>query len=437
VLRCRGSNVVMMTNDSKQPIDYKTIDHKTIDKSDGSRGTLLDKNWRSLWSLDPAITFLNHGSFGACPLAVLDRQWALRSQMEQEPVRFFALELELLLDAARQELAAFLGAEAADLAFVPNATTGVNTVLRSLCVATPDRAALQPGDELLTTNHEYNACRNALNFAAQLSGATVVVAEVPFPIDSADQAIAAILNQVSSRTRLVLIDHVTSQTGLIFPLQSLIQSLTHAGIEVLVDGAHAPGMIDLNLKALGATYYTGNCHKWLCAPKGAAFLYVQADRHQALRPLTISHGANSPRDDRSRFRLEFDWTGTADPTPYLCVPDAIRFMGSLLPGGWQALMRYNHATVLAARAVLCQALAVEPPCPASMIGSMAVVPLPNGAAEQLQASLFQQGLEVPVIPWQGSTNRLIRISAQIYNTPADYDVLTEAMLTLLQAEKGV
>jgi len=196
-------------------------------------------------------------------------------------------------------------------------------------------------------------------------------------------------------------------------------------------------MIDLNLKALGATYYTGNCHKWLCAPKGAAFLYVQADRHQALRPLTISHGANSPRDDRSRFRLEFDWTGTADPTPYLCVPDAIRFMGSLLPGGWQALMRYNHATVLAARAVLCQALAVEPPCPASMIGSMAVVPLPNGAAEQLQASLFQQGLEVPVIPWQGSTNRLIRISAQIYNTPADYDVLTEAMLTLLQAEKGV
>ncbi|HEY9628689.1 MAG TPA: aminotransferase class V-fold PLP-dependent enzyme [Coleofasciculaceae cyanobacterium] len=395
----------------------------------------LGQTWRSLWALDPDITFLNHGSFGACPRAVLEKQSAVRSQMELEPVRFFALELEPLLDQARQVLAAFIGADAADLAFVPNATTGVNAVLRSLCVSTADRAALQAGDEMLTTNHEYNASRNALDFAAQVSGATVVVAEVPFPIAAPEQAIAAILNRVSSRTRLVLLDHVTSQTGLVFPLQPVIRQLIEAGVEVLIDGAHAPGMIALNLKALGATYYTGNCHKWLCAPKGAAFLYVQADRHSSLRPLTISHGANSPRRDRSRFWLEFDWTGTADPTPYLCVPEAIAFMGSLLPGGWQALMQLNRDTALAARALLSQALSVEPPCPESMIGSMAVVPLPNGSAEHLQNLLFQQRIEVPVIPWQNPTNRLIRISAQIYNTPADYDVLTKVMLTLLQEEK--
>ncbi|MBW4657362.1 MAG: aminotransferase class V-fold PLP-dependent enzyme [Drouetiella hepatica Uher 2000/2452] len=408
-----------------------------VESLNTGKGAVVGQNWRSLWSLDPKITFLNHGSFGACPLAVLERQWVLRSQMEQEPVRFFALELEPLLDAARQDLATFLKADAADLAFVPNATTGVNTVLRSLCISNPDRASLQPGDELLTTNHEYNACRNALDFTAQITGAKVVVAEVPFPIEAPDEAIAVVLNQVSPRTRLVLLDHVTSQTGLIFPLQSLIRQLTDRGIEVLVDGAHAPGMIDLNLKALGATYYTGNCHKWLCAPKGAAFLYVQADRHSHLRPLTISHGANSPRIDRSRFRLEFDWTGTADPTPYLCIPDAIQFMGSLLPGGWDALRQYNRATVLTARAGLCKALDVAPPCPDSMIGSMAVVPLPDGSAEHLQASLFQRHLEVPIIPWQGSVNRLIRVSAQIYNTPADYDVLTEAVLLLIKEEKGI
>ncbi len=416
-----------MTRYSKQPVEDLDIGESDI----------VNRDWRSLWSLDPAITFLNHGSFGACPLAILERQQVLRSQMEREPVRFFALELEPLLDTARQDLATFLKADAADLAFIPNATTGVNTVLRSLCVSSADRAALQPGDELLTTNHEYNACRNALDFAAQVSGATIVVAEVPFPIEAPEEAIAAILDQVSSRTRLLLIDHVTSQTGLIFPLQPLICQFTEAGIEVLVDGAHAPGMINLNLKALGATYYTGNCHKWLCAPKGAAFLYVQADRHSHLRPLTISHGANSPRSDRSRFRLEFDWTGTADPTSYLCIPEAIQFMGSLLPGGWDALRQHNRAMVLTARAALCQALDVEPPCPDAMIGSMAVVPLPNGSAERLQASLFRQHIEVPIIPWQGFTNRLIRVSAQIYNTLADYDVLTEAMLLLIKEEKGI
>jgi isopenicillin-N epimerase len=384
-------------------------------------------DWRSLWSLDPGITFLNHGSFGACPIAVLEHQQALRAQMEAEPVRFFAIELEPLLDRARQALADFVGADAEGLVFVPNATTGVNTVLRSL--------SLQPGDELLTTNHEYNASRNALDFAAQRSGAKVVVVDVPFPLEDPGQVVAAMLAGVSERTRLVLVDHISSQTGLIFPLQELIRALSQRGIEVLVDGAHAPGMVPLNLKELGATYYTGNCHKWMCNPKGAAFLAVLPEKIGQLRPLVISHGANSLRSDRSRFFLEFDWTGTADPTAYLCVPETIRYMGSLLPDGWTELMANNREKVLAARKFLCQALKVDPLCPPKMIGAMAVLSLPQGRVESLKDALYERySVEVPIVPWGDSSGRLIRISAQLYNTPTDYDVLARALVRLLIEE---
>ncbi len=386
----------------------------------------LQGDWKRYWSLDPAITFLNHGSFGACPIAVLEKQRSLRQQLEAEPVRFFARELEPLLDAARVELALFVGADPENLAFVPNATTGVNTVLRSL--------ALQPGDELLTTDHEYNACRNALNAIAAQTGAQVVVAEVPFPLESADQVVEAVLRQVSTKTKLLLIDHVSSQTALVMPIEAIAQALSTQDIDILVDGAHAPGMVPLNLETMGVTYYTGNCHKWLCAPKGAAFLYVQAGRSQ-VRPLVISHGANSPRTDRSFFRLEFDWTGTSDPTAFLCVPEAIRVMGSLLPGGWNELMQQNHSKALAARRMLSTVLKVDLPCPDHMIGSMAAVPLPGGSVETLYDTLFYRyQIEVPIIPWQPAPSRLLRISAQLYNTVAEYDQLASALVTLLEGE---
>ncbi len=380
------------------------------------------------WSLDPDIQFLNHGSFGACPTAVLAMQQELRARLESEPVRFLGREIEGLLDHARAELAAFVGADPDDLAFVPNATTGVNAVLRSLRLAA--------GDEILTTDHAYNACRNALEYVAARGGARVVVARVPFPVDSPARVVEAILGAVTARTRLALIDYVTSPTGIIFPIARLVRELESRGIDTLVDAAHAPGMVSLDIQALGAAYTTGNCHKWICAPKGAAFLHVRRDRQADIHPVTISHGMNSPRADRSRFRLEFDWTGTDDPTAYLCVPEAIRVVGSLVPGGWPEVMRRNRELAIEARALLCAALEVPPPCPDEMIGSLAAIPLPPGfpaaatatAADPLQAALFtEHAIEVPIITWPAPPKRLVRISAQLYNAGPQYRRLARAL----------
>ena len=297
--------------------------------------------FREFWLLDPTITFLNHGSFGAAPIAVLAKQDEYRARLEREPVRFMIRELEPLLDAARAEVAEFVGAAPEDIAFVQNATAGVNAVLRSL--------DLDQHDELLVTTHEYNASRNTLDYAASLAGAKVVCIDVPFPIESPDAVIEHVLAAVTERTRLLLIDHVTSQTALILPVERIVAELRARGIDTLIDGAHAPGMIPLDVRAIGAAYYTGNFHKWVCAPKTAAFLYVARNRRASVRPTIISHGANATRTDRSRFLLEFDWPGTFDPSTWLCVPEALRFMAGLVDGGWPEVMRRNHELALRAR----------------------------------------------------------------------------------------
>jgi isopenicillin-N epimerase len=384
------------------------------------------------WLIDPDVTYLNHGSFGATPKVVLAMQNELRAQMERELVRFMVRELEPLLDEARAALGAFIGADPASLAFVPNATAGVNAVLRSL--------DLDKHDELLVTSHEYNASRNALEYVAGLAGAKVVPVDVPFPIASSDEVIERVLAGVTDRTRLLVIDHVTSQTALIFPIAQIIAELRQRGIDTLVDGAHAAGMFPLNLDTLGAAYYTGNLHKWVCAPKGAAFLYVAPNRRLGIHPVVISHGYNSTRADRSRFHLEFDWPGTLDPTAWLCVPEALRFMGSVVEGGWPEVMRRNHELALRARDLLCARLGIEHPAPDDMLGSMAAMPLPDGEAcvttslygDPLQdALLFDHGIEVPIVPWPHAGNRVLRVSAQLYNSIEDYEKLADALDVLL------
>ena len=386
------------------------------------------------WRLDPNVTFLNHGSFGSCPRPVLDFQRTLRDRLERQPIQFLVRELEPQIDSARAELARFVGADPDNLVFVANATTGMNAVLRSLPLA--------PGDEILVTDHEYNACRNAVNFAAERAQARVVVAAIPFPLSNPSDVLERLLERISPRTRLVVIDHVTSQTGLVLPLETIVRAFAGRGIDTLVDGAHAPGMVPLNLESLGAAYYTGNCHKWICAPKGAGFLHVRRDRQALVRPAVISHGANSPRTDRSRFQIEFAWTGTHDPTAFLSVPEALRVMGSQLPGGWPELMQRNRVLALAARQTLCDALRIQPPCPAEMVGSLASLPMPDAPESQpstsplyldpLQDRLLERyGIEVPFIPWPAWPRRLLRISAQLYNSLAQYERLARALVAEL------
>ncbi len=354
--------------------------------------------------------------------------------MEREPVRFFMREVQPLLEESRRVLAEFIGTEPRDVAFVNNATTAVNSVLRS--------RRFEVGDELLVTDHEYNACRNALDFVAARSGAKVVVAAVPLPIESPEQVVEAVTSCVTERTRLALVDHITSPTALVFPIERIVEQLTQRGVDTLVDGAHAPGMVALDMRRIGAAYYTGNCHKWLCAPKGAGFLHVRSDRQQGLHPAVISHGLNTHRPGSVRLHDEFDWTGTNDPTPWLCVGESIRFLDGLMDGGIAALMARNHRLALHAREILCNALGSRPVCPPEMIGSMAVVSLPEedetAAAmdpdttpifvPRLQTDLLKRhGIEVPVYYWPAAPWRLVRISAQAYNDATQYERLAEAL----------
>jgi isopenicillin-N epimerase len=391
------------------------------------------------WRLDPAVTFLNHGSYGACPEPVLAVQRDLRDRLEAEPVRFLSGDLPGLLDDARVAVGRFLCADPAGMAFVPNATTGVNTVVQSL--------RFEPGDELLTDDHEYNATINALRAVAERDGAHVVVARIPFPTTGPDQARDAILGAVTDRTRLVLVSHVTSSTALVLPIAELVTELDRRGIDTLVDGAHAPGMVPVDVDGLGAAYWTGNGHKWLCGPKGSGVLWVRADRRERIHPLVVSHGANAELDGRTRFRHEFDWVGTADPTAYLTLPAAIHWMaGAAGPsgGGWPAVMDANRALVLEGRDIVAQALGIGPPAPDAMLGSMAALPLPSltddAAAEALGHALeTEDGIQVPVGGWPARSARdrrmptsvLVRISAQRYNEPADYERLAAALVRRL------
>jgi isopenicillin-N epimerase len=399
---------------------------------------VTDNNeWAALWPLDRSVMFLNHGSYGACPAEVLRYQAALRAEMEAEPVRFLGRDLDDRLDAARARLGAFVGADPDDLAFVSNATGGVNAVLRSLRLAA--------GDELLTTDHAYQACRNTLDFVAERSGARVVTVTLPFPVTDPQAIVDTVMAGVTPRTRLALLDHITSPTALILPLERIVAALAARGIDSVVDGAHAPGMVALDLRALGAAYYSGNCHKWLCTPKGSAFLWVRRDRQADVHPLTISHGAKGERAGRSRFRLEFDWTGTQDPTAWLTVPMAIDYLAGLVPGGWPALMARNRALALEARRLLCAAVGTEPACPEEMIGSIASVILPDNRTvetgwrvrDPVQGRLFEAwGIEVPIMRWPAPPKRMVRVSAQLYNHLPQYVRLAEALRKELAADAG-
>jgi isopenicillin-N epimerase len=378
------------------------------------------------WCLDEGVIYLNHGAYGACPRRTLELQQQLRDEMERQPVAFFERRYNTLLDEARDRLARFVGADADGIVRVSNATTGVNTVLRCL--------ALKPGDELLVTDHAYNACRNAMNETARSAGATVVVAGIPFPIDCPEQVTDLVLSHAGPRTVFALIDHVTSPTALVLPVETITRELEARGVSVMIDGAHAPGMLALDVASLGVSWYTGNGHKWMCAPRGAGFLWAREDKRDSLRPLVISHGVNLKRPGRSSYHDEFDWTGTEDPTPFLSFPAAIDTMGSMIEGGWPEVRRRNRAMALAGRSTLIDALELPSPAPEEMIGTIASIQLPESApSERFGTDVLQQKLledyriEVPIMGPPVSPRRVLRISAQLYNEPAHYHALADAL----------
>ncbi|NUP10631.1 MAG: aminotransferase class V-fold PLP-dependent enzyme [Polyangiaceae bacterium] len=379
------------------------------------------------WLLDPNIVFLNHGSFGACPRPVLELQSAIRARIEADPVHFFVDELEAELDVVRHRVGDFVGAAPEDIALLTNATHASNAVFSSI--------ALSPGDEIVVTNHGYAAVTNAALRWADRAGATVRVADIPLPIRDPSEAEAAIVAALRPTTRLVVVDQITSPTALVLPIASLVSACRARGVEVFVDSAHGPGMVTMRIDEVGAAYTTGNLHKWVCAPKGAAFLHVRRDLRENVRPLVTSHGASSPRVDRSRFLLEFDWTGTDDPTALLCVPAALDFLDSLHDDGIAGVQRENQALVIEARNLLSERLGLTLPCPESMIGSMAALVLP----ERSDLSSFQthdrlyaeHKIQVPVMPWPTPKGRVLRVSAQRYNRLEGYEALARAVEPLL------
>jgi isopenicillin-N epimerase len=381
-----------------------------------------------MWALESGTRHLNHGSFGAVLEEVLDLQSEWRRRLEANPTRFVFRELQPTIDRSREALAGFVGADPGGIVPVRNATSGVASVLRSM------EPLIRPGDQLLTTAHDYNAVRQMLEFTALRTGADVVVAKVPFPIGSSGEVTEAVTKRVTGRTRLAVIDHITSPTALVYPIEEILAAL-EPDVPVLIDGAHGPGQVSLDLQRLGASWYTGNLHKWVCAPKGAAFLHSRSDRLEMTVPTVISHGYNAPVDGPGhRYQLLFDWLGTDDFSAWAVVPDVLRLVGGLEAGGWEAVMKRNHELVLEGRRVIADAVGTDLPAPDEMIGSMAAIQVPDVEGPDpgvdlspLMGELIDRDFATLVMNWPKWPRQLLRVSAHLYNTPEEYRALADAL----------
>lgn len=375
------------------------------------------------WALSPDVVHLNHGSFGGCPRAVLDAASDWRDRLEASPMRFLVLEWQQELDRARDVLATFLRAPAERLAFVPNATTGVAIALASSPIAA--------SDELVTTDHAYRACKNQLDRIAATRGARVVVVPIDLPFD-ADAFVAAFTAAITPRTSLALLDHITSATALRMPLDRLLAPLAARGIQVIVDGAHAAGQIALDVGALlaaGVTWYAGNNHKWVCAPKGTGFVAAAPSAPPPV-PVVTSHGASAEYGPANRFHAELDWMGTHDPTPHLTVPAAIATLAEM-GNGWAHVIARNHALAIEMRRRLADALGATTIAREDELGTMAAVPValpPNTTPLALEKQLLADGWEVPIVDF--ARGPLVRISAHLYNSADQADALARKLRSL-------
>lgn len=376
---------------------------------------------RHLFALEEGMVFLNHGAYGATPREILERQNEWRLRMEAQPPRFFMNELPDLVREAAAGLADFVRAAPDRTVLLENATSGVNAVLRSLRFA--------PGDRIVTTDHVYGAVRNTLRFVAERSGAVVVEVPVSMPFRAASDVTDVLETALDAHTRLVVVDHLASPSALLFPVAEIVRRCRARGIPVLVDGAHAPGLVDLDVAAVGADWYVGNAHKWLCAPKGAAFLSAAAGAEE-VHPTTISHAYGQG------LAAEFGKIGTRDPSAWLCIPDAIEFHRRL---GGRALRERNAALARSAGGALAAALETEPGGPASSFASMVTVRLPGDLdatwenAGRIRERLWQ-GHRVEALVAAVAGSLWLRLSVFAYNDEADLAILPEAVRAALAAD---
>ncbi len=374
--------------------------------------------------LRPGIAFLNHGSFGSCPRPVFENYQRWQRDLAAQPVEFLGRRLRSLLTSARAELAAYVGTTEDNLVFVPNATHAMNIVARSL--------RLGPGDEVLGTTHEYGAVERTWRFICEQSGAQYRAQHIALPIADPEALLDQFWAGVSERTRVLVVSHITSPTALIFPAAAICRRAAAQGILTVIDGAHAPGQIDLNLDALQPDFYTGNCHKWLCAPVGAGFLYARPDRQALLRPLVVSWGWQARDPGPSPFQDYFAWTGTFDPSAYLSVPAAIAFQAR---HDWPRVRAASHALAAEARERIAALTSLEHICPdgPEWWGQMCAIPLPiseRAAGEALKQALWETyQVEVPIVEWQ--ERWFVRVSIQAYNSPGDVDRLVDGLAHLL------
>ncbi|MDP9369201.1 MAG: aminotransferase class V-fold PLP-dependent enzyme [Chloroflexota bacterium] len=383
--------------------------------SDGDPGP---EALRDLFLLDPDVVFLNHGSFRACPRPVFDVYQSWQRELEWQPVEFLQRLGAALLDEARTRLAAYVNAAPDDLVFVPNATIGLNVVARSL--------PLQPGDEILATDHEYGALDLTWAHVCRKTGARYVRHPIPVPLTGTPEELAeALWAAVTPRTRVLFLSHVTSPTALTFPVAEICHRAREAGILSIVDGAHVPGHLPLDLTAIGADAYSGNCHKWLCAPKGSAFLHVRPEHHAVVEAMTVSWGWG---EEEATFVTRNQRQGTHDLAAFLAVPAAIDFQAE---HGWDAVRARCHALASDARARLATLTGLEPLAPddPTWFAQMVAAPLAVGDPVDLKRRLYDEHrVEVPITVWNGRP--LLRVSCQGYNAPRDVDALIQALIEL-------
>jgi isopenicillin-N epimerase len=374
---------------------------------------------RTEWDLDPDFLTVNHGSYGATPKCVIAAQRAWQDRMERQPSRFMNTEYAGAIRDAADALGSFINANGRDIVFVGNATTGCNAVLRSLPVFGPD-------DTVTLLSHVYGAVHNTVRFIAEEVGARIVPAAIPYPDPTEDALVAAVAATLTPRTRLAVIDHITSGSAIVVPVQRIVTLCHDAGVPVLIDGAHAPGQVDLDLTAIGADWYVGNCHKWLCAPKGCAFLHATPAAQAGLHPGTISHGYGKG------FLAEFDWTGTADPSAFLAVTEAIAFHERL---GGAALRTRNRDLAARGAERIAQRLNTQVGTHGPVAGAMATIRLPVEDATPAHALAIRQrlmaaGTDAPVHALDGAL--WLRISAFAYNELDDYVRLGALVASVLR-----